>query len=92
MTPSSLPLKNPLALLILFICSRLCLIHPPLWVRLNMFVLSFGFTFGCSKYSLWKKLDFTERLEFLEHYVSKEVIRSLPEEVKMYDCELDEMM
>lgn len=73
-------------------CSVLCLVHPPLWVRLNMFVLSFGFTLGCSKYSLWKKLDFTERLEFLEHYVSKDVIRSLPEEVKMYDCELDEMM
>jgi hypothetical protein len=68
----------------------LAVVHPPIHVRLNMSLFGFAQMLGCTRFSLWDKVDFVDRIEFLEHYVKMEVIKSLPDDIKRHDVELEE--
>ena len=65
----------------------LCVVHPSLSVRAYLLVLSY-----LPRHSFWEKLDYADRLEFLDAHVPIALIKSLPQEVKEYDKELDREM
>ena len=63
-----------------------CVVHPSLLVRTRMFFLSYVTR------SFWEKLDYCDRLEFLDSYVPVALIKTVPDEVKEYDRLLDRDM
>lgn len=65
----------------------LCIVHPSVRVRLTLFALSY-----LTKHSFWEKINYADRLEFLDESVPVALIRSLPQEYKAYDKRLDAEM
>jgi len=67
--------------------SSLCIVHPPLQTRLALFALSY-----LQRHSFWEKLNFADRLEFLDDVVPIDLIKSLPQSYKDADKALDREM
>ena len=65
----------------------LCVVHPSIAVRAKLFLLSY-----LPRHSFWEKLDYADRLEFLDAHVPLAVVKSLPQEVKEHDKDLDREM
>ena len=56
-------------------------------MRAKLFVLSY-----LPRHSFWDKLDYADRLEFLDAHVPLELIKSLPRALKEHDKYLDREM
>ena len=54
------------------------MVHPALRVRAALFLLAY-----LPRHSFWEKLDYADRLEFLDDHVPLALIKSLPQEVKV---------
>jgi len=67
--------------------STLAVVHPSVSVRVCLFALSY-----VPRVSFWEKLDYMDRIEFLDQHVPVALIKSLPQEVKDHDKELDREM
>jgi hypothetical protein len=65
----------------------LAVVHPSLQVRAVLFALSY-----LPRHSFWEKLDYADRLEFLDSHVPIELVKTLPAEVKQHDKDLDKEM
>ena len=65
----------------------LCIVHPSLRVRLILFLLSY-----LPRHSFWEKINYADRLEFLDDTVPVALIKTLPKAYKEYDKELDVQM
>ena len=65
----------------------LCVVHPSIAVRAKLFLLSY-----LPRHSFWERLDYADRLEFLDAHVPLALIKSLPQEVKDHDKYLDREM
>jgi len=65
----------------------LCLVHPSLTVRCMLFVLSY-----LPRVSFWDKLNYCDRLEFLDGNVPVSLIKTVPQLYKDYDKQLDRDM
>ena len=61
----------------------------PRSVRAAFFALSY---LQSRRFCFWEKIDFTDRLEFLDAFVPIALIKSLPDDVKDYDRQLDREM
>jgi hypothetical protein len=66
----------------------LCIVHPSLSVRMMVFALSYLPT----KHDFWNKINFADRLEFLDQDVPVALIKKMPKHIKEYDKELDREM
>lgn len=67
--------------------SSLCLVHPSITVRCIAFALSY-----LLRVAFWDKLNFADRLEFLDSDVPVRIIKSVPQAYKDYDKHLDREM
>jgi len=67
--------------------ASLCLVHPSLTVRAALFVLSY-----LPRVSFWDKLNYCDRLEFLDDAVPVSLIKMMPQRYKDYDKALDKEM
>ena len=69
--------------------SVFALLHASVSVRMKMWLSSWTFTLGLTSHSLWRKIDFVSRLEYLERYIHVREIKMFPEEIKMHDIDLE---
>ena len=67
--------------------SALCIVHPSAAVRVVLFLLSY-----LPRISFWEKINFADRLEFLDAEVPVALIKTLPQAFKDYDKALDREM
>ena len=67
--------------------SALCIVHPSATVRVLLFLLSY-----LPRISFWEKINFADRLEFLDAEVPVALIKTLPQSFKDYDKALDREM
>ena len=65
----------------------LCLVHPSVTVRCLIFLLSY-----LPRVSFWEKLNYCDRLEFLDADVPVALIKTVPQLYKDYDKQLDREM
>lgn len=66
----------------------LCLVHPSMLVRAKLLALSYL----PARYKFWERLDYADRLEFLDAHVPVPLIKTVPQHVKDYDKNLDAEM
>jgi len=64
-----------------------CLVHPSIQVRILVWLLSY-----LVKHTFWEKVNFADRIEFLDEVLTNETIASIPQEYKDYDKALDKAM
>jgi len=67
--------------------ASLCIVHPPLQVRALLFLLSY-----VQRHAFWEKVNFADRLEFLDADVPIALVKTLPQSYKDYDKMLDREM
>lgn len=67
--------------------AALCLVHPSLKVKSILFLLSY-----LPRHDFWYKLNFADRLEFLDANVPVALIKTVPDAFKAYDKQLDREM
>lgn len=70
----------------------LAVVHPTVSVRVKLFALSYLHSACLTRHQFWEKLDFCDRLEFLDQLVPIKLIKTLPQEVKDHDKHLDATM
>lgn len=70
----------------------LAVVHPSVAVRCKLFALSYLHSAYLTRHPFWDKLDYADRLEFLDAHVPIALVKTLPREVKEYDKALDREM
>ena len=70
----------------------LMVVHPTIAVRTKLFVLSYLHSAYLTRHQFWDKVDFADRIEFLDSHVPLALVKKLPDEVKQHDKELDREM
>ena len=71
---------------------KLVVVHPAIAVRAKLLVISYLHSSYLMRHPFWEKLDYADRLEFLDEHVPISLIKTLPDAVKQWDKMLDRQM